>query len=127
MFNRSAIKIWSGRRLACGEFLPAIGLAALRRQAFGSQGAIERNKNFKVLDDKDVAHFESLIEKQCVITDEEEIAPANSDWTKKYTGASKLLLKPKSNEEVAAILKYCNQQKLAIVPQGGNTGLVGGS
>jgi len=37
------------------------------------------------------------------------------------------MLKPKSNEEVAAVLKYCNEQKLAIVPQGGNTGLVGGS
>ena len=37
------------------------------------------------------------------------------------------MLKPKSNEEVAAVLKYCSEQKLAIVPQGGNTGLVGGS
>jgi FAD/FMN-containing dehydrogenase len=37
------------------------------------------------------------------------------------------MLKPKSNDEVAAILKYCNQEKIAIVPQGGNTGLVGGS
>ena len=37
------------------------------------------------------------------------------------------MLKPKTNEEVAAILKYCNQEKLALVPQGGNTGLVGGS
>jgi FAD/FMN-containing dehydrogenase len=67
------------------------------------------------------------MEKQCVITDEEEIAPWNSDWTNKYSGQSKLMLKPKSNEQVAAVLKYCNQQKLAIVPQGGNTGLVGGS
>lgn len=37
------------------------------------------------------------------------------------------MLKPKSNDEVAAILKYCNREKIAIVPQGGNTGLVGGS
>ena len=37
------------------------------------------------------------------------------------------MLKPSTNEEVAAILKYCNKEKLAIVPQGGNTGLVGGS
>ena len=42
-------------------------------------------------------------------------------------GQSKLVLKPKSNEEVAAILEYCNNEKLALVPQGGNTGLVGGS
>lgn len=37
------------------------------------------------------------------------------------------MLKPSSNEEVASILKYCNDEKLALVPQGGNTGLVGGS
>ena len=60
--------------------MPALRLLASRDQAFGSQVNIERNKNFKVLEDKDVAHFEGLLEKQCVVTDEEEIAPANSDW-----------------------------------------------
>ena len=34
---------------------------------------------------------------------------------------------PQTTEEVAAILKHCNDNKIAIVPQGGNTGLVGGS
>lgn len=37
------------------------------------------------------------------------------------------MLRPKTTEQVSAILKYCNEQKLAVVPQGGNTGLVGGS
>lgn len=36
-------------------------------------------------------------------------------------------MRPKTTEEVSAILKYCNERKLAVVPQGGNTGLVGGS
>lgn len=36
-------------------------------------------------------------------------------------------MRPKSTEEVSGILKYCNEKKLAVVPQGGNTGLVGGS
>lgn len=36
-------------------------------------------------------------------------------------------MKPKSVEKIAKIVKYCNEQKLAVVPQGGNTGLVGGS
>ena len=43
------------------------------------------------------------------------------------TGAGQLVLKPKSTNEVSEILKYCNKEKLAVVPQGGNTGLVGGS
>lgn len=38
-----------------------------------------------------------------------------------------MVLKPKSTEEVSEILKYCNERKLAVCPQGGNTGLVGGS
>jgi FAD/FMN-containing dehydrogenase len=42
-------------------------------------------------------------------------------------GQSQIVLKPKTTEEVAAIIGHCVQRKLAICPQGGNTGLVGGS
>eukprot|EP00884_Botryococcus_braunii_P004609 jgi/Botrbrau1/14149/Bobra.182_3s0090.2 len=45
----------------------------------------------------------------------------------KYTGKSTLALRPKSTEEVSKILAHCNKRRLAVVPQGGNTGLVGGS
>lgn len=47
--------------------------------------------------------------------------------TSPFSGASQIVLKPKTTEEVSAILKYCNAEKLAVCPQGGNTGLVGGS
>lgn len=43
------------------------------------------------------------------------------------TGNSKLVLKPGTTQEVSAILKYCNERKLAVCPQGGNTGVVGGA
>lgn len=46
---------------------------------------------------------------------------------RKYRVQSEVLLKPASPEEVSKVLKYCNERCLAIVPQGGNTGLVGGS
>ncbi|XP_072035938.1 D-2-hydroxyglutarate dehydrogenase, mitochondrial-like isoform X1 [Amphiura filiformis] len=42
-------------------------------------------------------------------------------------GSSKLMLKPKTTQEVSEILAYCNSRCLAVTPQGGNTGLVGGS
>jgi hypothetical protein len=45
----------------------------------------------------------------------------------KYTGRSSLALKPSSTDEVSQILAYCSLRRLALVPQGGNTGLVGGS
>lgn len=38
-----------------------------------------------------------------------------------------MALLPQNAEEVSAILRYCNERRLAVVPQGGNTGLVGGS
>jgi FAD/FMN-containing dehydrogenase len=46
---------------------------------------------------------------------------------RKYRGHAKLVLKPSTTEQVSQILKYCNDNLLAVVPQGGNTGLVGGS
>ncbi|KAI9619854.1 hypothetical protein KEM48_008468 [Puccinia striiformis f. sp. tritici PST-130] len=51
----------------------------------------------------------------------------NVDWMGKYRGHSKVVLKPKSTEEVSRIVSYCAKNRLAICPQGGNTGLVGGS
>ena len=51
----------------------------------------------------------------------------NSDWMRKYRGHTKLVVKPGSTEEVSKVLKYCNDNMLAVVPQGGNSGLVGGS
>ncbi|MBS0275613.1 MAG: FAD-binding oxidoreductase [Proteobacteria bacterium] len=58
--------------------------------------------------------------------DASEIAPHLQEWRGKYQGKSFLLLKPDSTQAVAKILSICNETHTAIVPQGGNTGLVGG-
>lgn len=58
--------------------------------------------------------------------DPAEIAPHLEEWRSKYKGRSSLLLKPASTQEVAAILTVCNETVTPVVPQGGNTGLVGG-
>lgn len=60
-------------------------------------------------------------------TDVDEIAGHARDWRGRYQGKSPLLLKPGSTEEVSQILKACNDAGIAVLPQGGNTGLVGGS
>ena len=46
---------------------------------------------------------------------------------RKYKGHTKLVVKPGSTEEISKVLRYCNENMLAVVPQGGNSGLVGGS
>lgn len=58
--------------------------------------------------------------------DPAEIAPHLEEWRSKYTGRSPLLIKPASTQEVSAVVALCHQTGTAIVPQGGNTGLVGG-
>ena len=46
---------------------------------------------------------------------------------RKYRGHARLALKPNSTQQLSQVLKYCNDNMLAVVPQGGNSGLVGGS
>ncbi|MES2291888.1 MAG: FAD-binding oxidoreductase [Pseudomonadota bacterium] len=55
-----------------------------------------------------------------------EIAPHLEEWRSRNHGRSPLLLKPATTDQVSAILAICHQTGTAIVPQGGNTGLVGG-
>jgi D-lactate dehydrogenase (cytochrome) len=58
--------------------------------------------------------------------DAHEIAPHLVEWRGKYQGNATLLLKPETTQQVSAILSICNETRTPIVPQGGNTGLVGG-
>ncbi len=55
-----------------------------------------------------------------------EIAPHVEEWRGTYQGRTPLLLKPAMTEEVSRILAICHETSTPIVPQGGNTGLVGG-
>ncbi|HXS05727.1 MAG TPA: FAD-binding oxidoreductase [Rhizomicrobium sp.] len=58
--------------------------------------------------------------------DAREIAPYLEEWRGRAHGKSALLLRPATTEQVSAILAICHETGTPIVPQGGNTGLVGG-
>lgn len=90
---------------------------------------VKRNPNFKVLDSEDLAYFRSILSNDEILNSQapEELASFNQDWMKKYRGQSNLILLPNSTDKVSKIMKYCNDKKLAVVPQGGNTDLVGAS
>ena len=60
------------------------------------------------------------------VRDPEAMTPYLIEWRDRYFGNAALVLKPGSTAEVAAIMKRANETRTAIVPQGGNTGLVGG-
>lgn len=74
-----------------------------------------------------LAELAASLDPKSVSTDPAELAPHARDWRGRYQGQTPLLLKPSSAEEVACILKACDAARIAVLPQGGNTGLVGGS
>lgn len=94
---------------------------------------VKRNPNFAEITKDDVKFFQELLGGGSAVIDgvttdaADDIEPFNGDWMRKYRGHTKLVLKPQNKEELSKALKYCNDKKLAVVPQGGNTGLVGGS
>ncbi len=61
------------------------------------------------------------------IADEADKAPYLVDARELYRGRTPLVLRPASTEEVAAVVRICGEAGVGIVPQGGNTGYVGGS
>lgn len=87
---------------------------------------VVRDDRFSEVNPDDISYFESILPGR-VITDAHELETHNTDWLHLVRGMSKVMLRPKTTEEVSKIVKYCNEKMLAICPQGGNTGLVGGS
>ncbi|MEP1230207.1 MAG: FAD-binding oxidoreductase [Litorimonas sp.] len=59
--------------------------------------------------------------------DPDIIAPHLSEWRDKYFGQTPIMLTPRSTQDVVTAVKVCAQYGLKIMPQGGNTGLVGGN
>src|ERR1700761_9112479 len=58
--------------------------------------------------------------------DPDRLAPKLVEWRERWTGSTPLLLLPRSTDQVAEIVRLCAETGTAIIPQGGNTGLVGG-
>jgi FAD/FMN-containing dehydrogenase len=62
-----------------------------------------------------------------LLTDAGSLAAVETDWTRRYRGRARALVRPGSTDEVAAVLRACGRHRVPVVPQGGNTGLVGGA
>src|SRR4051794_22472321 len=69
----------------------------------------------------------TIVGREQVVTDREVAAGYCVDWTGRFRGATPAVVRPGNTEEVAAVVRICTTAGLAVVPQGGNTGLVGGS
>ncbi len=74
-----------------------------------------------------IAELKSLLGSGRISEDEDIIKTYSDDWTGRYRGSARAVISPQSTDEVAEILNWCSTNRVGVVPQGGNTGMVGGS
>ena len=77
--------------------------------------------------DKIISNIRKIIRKENVLSHEDEIRPYETDALTAYRQMPLLVALPETVEEVSEILKYCNANKIKVVPRGAGTGLTGGS
>src|SRR3954470_646658 len=70
-----------------------------------------------------IERLRAAVGAQNVVTDPAEIEPYVADWRGIYVGGSPAVVRPGSTEEVAAVVNACSELGVAMVPQGGNTGM----
>jgi len=73
-----------------------------------------------------IDNLRAIVGERGLITDEPGKHPYLTDWRENYLGAALAVVRPATTEEVAAVVKLCLVEHVAIVPQGGNTGMMGG-
>ena len=77
--------------------------------------------------DKIVSDIGKILKKENILFHDDEIRPYETDALTAYRQTPLLVVLPETIEEVSLILKYCNKNKIKIVPRGAGTGLSGGS
>src|SRR5262245_50004384 len=73
-----------------------------------------------------VARLADIVGPAHALTDPDQQLPYLREWRDRYEGRASVVLRPGSTEEVSRILALAHEYDLAVVPQAGNTGLVGG-
>ena len=73
-----------------------------------------------------VDQLRAIVGDKGLILDDQGKHPYLTDWRENYLGKALAIVRPASTEEVASVVKLCAAEKVAIVPQGGNTGMNGG-
>jgi len=71
--------------------------------------------------------LESTVGAANVLTDDGDLAPYLVDARRRYKGSALCVVRPASTQEVSRILALCHEAGVAVVPQGGNTGMCGGA
>jgi FAD/FMN-containing dehydrogenase len=89
-------------------------------------GGVSHETDGAALSDETVQALRTAVGTSNVLTDADLRATYETDWTRRFQGVAAAVVRPGTVEDVAAVVLACAQVGAAIVPQGGNTGLVGG-
>ena len=82
---------------------------------------------YKQLNIDDISFFKEIIGTDFVFTDLEKLLAYSHDETEDLSFPPEVVLTPRTTEQIAAVLKFCNANKIAVTPCGARTGLSGGS
>jgi FAD/FMN-containing dehydrogenase len=74
-----------------------------------------------------VAALRAAVGEAHVLTDPDVVAPYAVDWSRRFHGPALAVVRPGTTQEVADVVRACAEAGAPMLPQGGNTGLVGGS
>ena len=72
-----------------------------------------------------VTALTEVVGKAHVLVEDDVRAPFETDWIRRWSGRAVAVVRPGTDEEVAGVLRACAERGVAVVPQGGNTGMVG--
>ena len=75
----------------------------------------------------ELQHLRNIIGPEGVVTDQDLHASYTTDWTRRYVGSTPAVLFPKDTLQVSQVLQWCFSNSVAVIPQGGNTSMVGGA
>jgi len=74
-----------------------------------------------------IDQLKAVLGENGVATDADTLAPWLTDWRGRWTGRARAIVSPKTTSEVAAVVKLAAAARVPLVPQGGNTSMVGGA
>jgi hypothetical protein len=124
----------SGRRRlgSVAESTSFCGTVTMLARLFTTRASI--STKLSSVTEHDIVHFSKILSPASILSTlppisnpPEDLAQFNDDWMGRFRGRSTTVLKPKSTHQVSQIMKWCYDKRIGVVPQGGNTGLVGGS
>ena len=74
-----------------------------------------------------IESFKKIVGEQFVFVDEESLNNYGHDETENLHYSPEVVIKPRTAEEISAILKICNKERIPVTPRGAGTGLSGGA